>query len=65
MHERASMGAPPPPFALMLVLAFIQVVVRNAGHMTPAFAPRASYEMFYRFVQGLCNANKYLRRRSP
>jgi len=32
---------------------FCYVVVRNAGHMTPAFAPRASYEMFYRFVQGL------------
>ena len=31
---------------------WVQVVVRNAGHMTPAFAPRASYEMFERFLRG-------------
>ena len=32
----------------------LQVVVRNAGHMTPAFAPRASFEMFQRFLEGVC-----------
>ena len=29
---------------------FCYVVVRNAGHMTPAFAPRASYDMLTRFL---------------
>ena len=28
----------------------LDLVVRNAGHMTPAFAPRASYDMLTRFL---------------
>jgi len=31
---------------------FCYVVVRNAGHMTPAFIPRASLDMFNRFITG-------------
>jgi len=31
---------------------FCYVVVRNAGHMTPAFNPRASMDMFNRFIAG-------------
>ena len=31
---------------------FCYVVVRNAGHMTPAFKPRESLDMFNRFISG-------------
>jgi len=31
---------------------FCYVVVRNAGHMTPSFMPRASYDMAERFLGG-------------
>lgn len=31
---------------------FCYGVVRNAGHMTPAFQPRASYDLVNRFIQG-------------
>ena len=29
---------------------FCYVIVRNAGHMTPAFQPRASWDMINRFL---------------
>jgi hypothetical protein len=31
---------------------FCYGVVRNAGHMTPSFEPRASYDLVNRFIQG-------------
>jgi len=31
---------------------FCYVVVRNAGHMAPAFAPRSAYDMIRRFIDG-------------
>jgi len=35
-----------------MINRFCYGVVRNAGHMTPSFEPRASYDLVNRFIQG-------------